>query len=58
MHNLIFISRTQLNAKIWSYNFQINEPLAFVLGQYARLRFPFDIANPNGKQQRKFTIIS
>jgi benzoate/toluate 1,2-dioxygenase reductase subunit len=58
MHNLTFSGREQLNATIWRYNFQIEKPLEFAAGQYARFRFPFEIDDPNGKQHRTFTIIS
>lgn len=58
MYNLRFVSREQLNETIWRYTFQALTPVQFVAGQYARFRFPFEIADPNGKQHRTFTLIS
>lgn len=58
MHPLTFVSREQLNATIWRYTFRTSEPVPFIAGQYARFRFPFEIADPNGKQHRTFTLIS
>lgn len=58
MHNLRFIAREKLNETIWRYTFQASKPVQFVAGQYARFRFPFEIADPNGKQHRTFTLIS
>ncbi|MGK2896497.1 MAG: ferredoxin--NADP reductase [Candidatus Saccharimonadales bacterium] len=58
MYNLHFISREQLNETIWRYTFQASTPVQFIAGQYTRFRFPFEIADPNGKQHRTFTLIS
>lgn len=58
MYDIAFVGREQLNATIWRYVFRAERPVVFAAGQYARFRFPFEIADPNGKQHRTFTIIS
>lgn len=58
MYNLTFVSRELLSETIWRYTFQASQPVRFSAGQYARFRFPFDIADPNGKQHRTFTLVS
>lgn len=55
---LIFTGRNQLSYHVWEYSFLPKIPVEYVPGQYARLTFPFQVADPRGKQHRTFSFIS
>jgi ferredoxin-NADP reductase len=53
-----FQSKKEVALDVWEYSFSSDAEVEFVPGQYAKFFFPFEVADPRGKQHRTFSLTS